>query len=103
VRAQLLPHRTTSSCVRHAGAAQAPAAGADPALPRAERHADASSSAPHRAVTAVLYLNPGRWDAARDGGELRLFNHNLGACVPPQPLSKGQEDLAYPTRRHELC
>lgn len=48
---------------------------------RAARHADASPSAPRRSVTAVLYLNPGRWDAARDGGGLRLYNHSAGACV----------------------
>ncbi|KAK9819250.1 hypothetical protein WJX81_000875 [Elliptochloris bilobata] len=38
-----------------------------------ERHADASPSAPARCATAVLYLNPGPWDARRDGGELRLY------------------------------
>ncbi len=77
---------------------------ADPALPRAERHADASSSAPHRAVTAVLYLNLGRWDAARDGGELRLFNHGLGACVPTQPNeNRVRRSLPYPTRHLDLC
>ena len=50
----------------------------------AARHADASESAPHRTVTAMLYLNPD-WQQGF-GGELCLYNHSQGEQVADQVL-----------------
>jgi hypothetical protein len=64
--ARYVPHRDNSAAAAAAAATQRPSSGRSSSGNKASLHNNL------REITCILYMNPTDWDAARDGGCLRL-------------------------------